>query len=264
MSLKEKLMNSLFLKTFNLIKKQPKFLIFALAFDFLFVASVYGIGFLMGVLIPANIFSAGPLNAKMILAILLPLIVYPLILLLAYSFFKHVILNFVKSLINDEPLSFKRFSEFYFLNLIIFSAIGLVTIVIGIFLRRIANQQAFSIVYMITITLIFIFSYTWVNISHSIFTDGKSIKETILKSYMPVFNKIHSYLPVIIFSVIFLLAFNGVFYILAMPFKSWVFSHPTAYATIFKAISFITIYLTFMFNRLYFYLITKEKLGSSS
>ena len=102
---------SLFIKSFKLAKSNPNKVGLMILFDLLFLFSVYALYrislfFAQSLVVPQTLLSVS-------IFIIFSLIYY-LTILFAYSFFKYIILDYIKSLFEKTEISFKKLGQFYF------------------------------------------------------------------------------------------------------------------------------------------------------
>ena len=230
-------------------------------FDLMFFSSVYGLQnlsqyFAQSLVLPTTILSA-------VIFIIFSLIYY-LIVLLVYSFFKYSILDFIKSLFGKTEFSFKRLGHFYSLNIIIAGIFLAIMLSLSFILGSI--KQSYQPFVFIFLALPYsLFLYITINISHSLFYQGASIKDTIKKSFKITFTKIKSYretiLIMIVFALVLWLLFLGSGYLIRFLTSKNYSLYLTSYAY-FKQISIIVVdlvfYLVILINRISFYALVKN------
>ena len=120
--------------------------------------------------------SAG--NISLIAGILLLSILYYAVLLLIYSFFKLCALGLVKSAVEKSGFSFRRLGKFYLLNLLMFSAILITSILVGLILSSAKENFMLWVVGLLGVPY-FIIAYIFMNVSHSVFAQKYLIKESL-------------------------------------------------------------------------------------
>src|SRR3989338_4258597 len=189
---KTKISGSLFIKSFNLAKSSPGKTGLMALFDALFIASIFALNGLTQYLTSGFIETLiSPTLPSAAIFIIFSLIYY-LIALFAYSFFKYSILDFIKSLFERTEFSFKRLGQFYSLNIII-AGIFLAVMLLANFLLASIKQAYAPFVFIFLAVPYMLFLYATVNISHSLFYQGYSIKESIKKGFKITFTKIRIY-----------------------------------------------------------------------
>ena len=107
---------SLFIKSFKLAKSNPNKTGLMILFDALFLVSIFALNAL------ATYFAqslAAPTILSSALVFIAFSLIYYLIALFAYSFFKYSVLDCINSLFEKTEFSFKRLAQFYSLNIII-------------------------------------------------------------------------------------------------------------------------------------------------
>ena len=262
--------DSLFLKSFKLAKSSPNKTGLMILFDGLFFILFFYILPILNRYISQNLIIA-PIkftsNSAFIIFVLITTLlklVYYLIVLFIYSFFKYSILDFVKSLFENTEFSFKRLGQFYSLNIIIAGIFFAVMMLLNFILASIQQSYA-PFVFIILAVPYVLFLYVIINTSHSLFYEGDSIKNTIKKGFRMAFTKIKSYRETILIIVLFALAlwllfFGSGYSIQFIASKNYnLYLNTYAY---FKQVSIIVfdivVYLVILINRISFYSVVKE------
>ena len=198
------------------------------------------------------------------LILLIFTLIYYLITLLVYSFFKYSILEFIKSLFDKAEFSFKRLGQFYSLNIMI-AGIFFAIMFLANFLLASVKAQYRPFVFIFLAVPYLMFLYIIVNTSHSSFYQGASIKDAIKKGFEITFKKIKVYretiLIMILFALLLWLVFFGSGYLVRLIASKNYNLYLNAYAY-FKQASIIIFDIVFYFiiliNRISFYAIVKE------
>ena len=254
MKIKNLIKNSLFAKSFDLAKSNPGKIGLMILFDASFLASFYYIlplilGYFAGTIL---LFQSG----AFIYAYLLFEFIYRLLQIFVYSFFKYSILDFIKSLFQKTEFSFKRLVQFYLLNI---SLILPLFIAFNFVLGSVkeAYRPYFFIITGIPISL---FLYAILNLAHSFFSEGNSIKNSLKKSFSLAFEKMKAYRETIGVIILTLLVL-GVFFLIAGYLIR--FSTSGNYLLYLKAYSYFktatiaivdfVIYFIIVINRISFY-----------
>lgn len=244
----------LFLKSFELLKNNPNKFGLIILFDVLFLVSIYILQKLVG-------YFAGSLSIPVTLAsafiyIIFSLIYY-LILLFVYSFFKYCILDLVKSLFEKIEFSFNKLGHFYLLNVILILP---ALLVFSFLLENIKDYyQPFAfLAFGIPLS---IFLYPLVNISQSYYYNGTSIKQSICKGFSTTFTKLNIYKQTILimilsaFFLLLLLLGSGYLMSFIAPKNFNLYVYFTNATIIFF---YLVFYLVILINRISFYQITKK------
>ena len=198
--------------------------------------------------------------------------------LFLYSFFKYCLLDFIKSLFGPSKFSFKRLGQFYLLNIIIAAIFFVVSIIAGAVLINLKESyqpyvfillaSPFWVIYnkYAVISLHSLIFYIVVNLSHSLFYEGASLKDTIKNGFAVTFTKIRRYRKtvsvIILAAVIFGILFLGINYLIkTIASKNfYLYISVNAY---FQQASLVIFDLAFYFiilvNRISFYKIAKER-----
>ena len=189
---------SLFIKTFNILKSNPDKLGLMVLFDALFLISAFGLQTLF------RYFSqsfALPITLSAGIIFLVFSLVYYLIVLFVYSFFKYCVLDFIKSLLEKTSFSFNRLGQFYALNIIIAGIFLAVMLALNFILANI--KQAYQpFVFIVLAAPYVLYLYAITNISHSLFYQGASIKHSIKNGFKITFTKIRSYRETILIMIL--------------------------------------------------------------
>lgn len=254
--------HSLNAKTFYAIKSNPMLFFNTLVFDFLFLVILYYINVLTRLSLPTE--EALTPNIGFVVSFLLFTMIYLLLLIFIYSFLKYCILDFIKMLVDlswkfrkitrEKKFDLSRFFKFCFLNLIILvSSFIMFTILNAVYFFSV-KQEYLNIIFLLTMVPLFLFIYAYLNITHSLFTLGFDLKETIRKGFV-LLKKIRSYYVVFISSVLFILAYSLIYFIIALIITSLTSVNLPVYNIVFTVITTVVFYLIIAFNRTYFYLI---------
>ena len=228
-------------------------------FDAMFLVSFFGLQILA-----TNFSQSIAVFATSAIIFIILSLIYYLIVLFVFSFFKYSILDFIKSLFEKTGCSFKRLGQFYSLNLII-AGIFFAIMILANFLLASIKEQYRPFVFIFLAAPYLLFLYVIINTSHSLFYQDNSIKDTIKKSFSITFTKIKIYretiLIMIIYALVLWLLFFGSGYLLRLLTSKNYSLYLNAYAH-FKQISVIAFDLVFYFiiliNRISFYSIIKE------
>ena len=191
-------------------------------------------------------------------------LIYYLIILFAYSFFKYSILDFIKSLFEKTEFSFKKLGQFYSLNIIIAGIFFAIMVAANFVLASIKQTYAPFVFILMAIPYL-LFLYVIINTSHSLFYEGASIKDSIKKSFSIIFTKMKIYretiLVMIIFGLFLWLLFYGSGYLLRILTSKNYSLYLSAYSY-FKQASIIAFdlvfYLIILINRISFYAVIRE------
>lgn len=253
---------SLFIKSFRLLKSNPNKTGLMVLFDALFLISAYGLQILF------RYFSqslALPMNLSAGIIFLVFSLVYYLIVIFVYSFFKYSILDFIKSLFNETESSFKRLGQFYSLNIIIAGIFFAIMFVLNFILASVKQPyQPFIFIFLAVPYVLFL--YVIMNISHPIFYQGASIKQSIKNSFKITFTKIKSYreaiLMMILAALILWLLFLGSGYLIQLLGSKNYSLYLNVYSYFKKAsiiIFDVVFYLVILVNRISFYYISMQE-----
>ena len=233
-------------------------------FDGLFLASIFALNRLAQYFTPALIGAIiAPTLTSAAVFIIFSLIYY-LIALFAYSFFKYSILDFIKSLFEKGEFSFRHLGKFYSLNIII-AGIFFAVILAANFLLASIKQTYAPFVFIFLAIPYLLFLYVIINTSHSLFYEGASIKESIKRSFRSTFTNMKIYretiLVMIVFGLFLWLLFYGSGYLIRILTSKNYSLYLSSYAY-FKQASIIAfdvaVYLIILINRISFYALIRE------
>src|SRR3989338_2665857 len=252
---------SLFIKSFKLAKSNPNKVGLMILFDLLFLFSVYALYrislfFAQSLVVPQTLLSVS-------IFIIFSLIYY-LTILFAYSFFKYIILDYIKSLFEKTEISFKKLGQFYSLNIIIAGIFFAIMFLANFLLASIKPEyRPFVFIFLAIPYLLFL--YVIVNISHSSFYQGASIKEAVKKSFRIAFTKMKIYRETILIMILLALAlwllfFGSGYLIRLLASKNYsLYLNTYAYFKQASIIVFdIAFYLVILINRVSFYAAIRE------
>ena len=252
---------SLFLKSFGLLKSNPNKAGLMVLFDVLFLVSFFGLQTL-SLYYAKNL--ALPTDLSSAIVFIAFSLIYYLIALFAYSFFKYSIMDFIKSLFENKEFSFKRLGSFYSLNILIVGIFFAIMLVFNFILASVKlPYQPFVFTFLAVPYSLFLYVIT--NIAHSSFYQGASIKDSIKKGFRITFKKIKSYkeiiLTIILAALLLWLLFFGSGYLLKLLTSKNYNLYLNTYAYFTEAskwLSTIVFYLIIFINRISFYAIVKE------
>ena len=259
----------LFIKSFKLAKSNLNKTGLIVLFDALFFISFVYILPILNLYINQNItppetFSSNFILTAFILIIMLLKLIYYLIILFVYSFFKYSILDFIKSLFSKTKFSFNRLGQFYVLNIIIAGIFFAIMLLLSFILENVKlSYRPFVFIFMAIPFLLFL--YVVINVSHSLFYQGSSMKDSIKNGFKITFAKIRIYretiLIIILAALLLWLLFLGSGYLIRFIANKNYNLYLSAYAY-FKQSSIIVFdivfYLVILINRISFYAIIRE------
>ena len=247
---------SLFIKSFRLAKSNPNKTGYMILFDLLFLGSLYVLQFLSQYFAQSLAIAQSLASA---LVFIVYSLIYYLIALFFYSFFKYINLDFIKSLFENTEFSFKKLGQFYSLNILI-AGIFFAAMILANLLLASTKVQYRPFVFIVLAVPYLLFLYAVINIAHSLFYEGSSIKESAKKSFKIAFTKMKIYretvLIMILFALLLWLLFLGSGYVVRLLTSKNYSLYLNAYAY-FKQISIVVVdavsYLAILLNRISFY-----------
>lgn len=253
---------SLFLQSFRLAKSNPNKTGYMVLFDFLFLVTIYVLQALSQY--AANSIIITPTLSTFYIFLLFSVIYY-LIVIFTYSFFKYVVLDYIKSLFEKTEFSFKRLGQFYALNIVI-AGIFFAVILLGNFVLASIKSQYRPYIFIIMAVPYLLLLYVLLNTSHSLFCRGNSVKESLKKGLKTTFARLKVYRETILIMilcalVLWLLFFGSGYLIRLVASKNY--SLYLTYYAYFKQASIvvfdIVFYAVILINRISFYSVIKEE-----
>ena len=247
-----------FFNALNAINKNKKSLLYVVLFDVLFLAAL----FILGQVFNAISYSVAATQTYKLLSLAA---LYYLALLFIYSLFKYIVLSFIKSVFGKNKLDFNRLGKFYLLNIVIF--IILLSLFFLLSILAVSIKQGIAPYASLLILFLFaVFAYAFVNISQVLFYEGKGLGGS-LRLGAKHFGKFDKYYGVYLviaaaFAVIFLLfsIFGNLLKFTLFQDYNSLLKYGDIYTIVFVHAVGIIFYIAILFNRYYFYNITKEKL----
>ncbi len=256
---------SLFVKSFRLAKANPNKTGLMVLFDVLFLISIFALNRLIQYISPFLIGGIiAPTLATGILFVTFSLIYY-LIALFTYSFFKYSVLDSIKSIFANTDSSFNRLGQFYALNIVIAGIFFAVMLAANLIMGSIQTSYAPYVFIVLAIPYL-LFLYVITNISHSLFFQGASIKDSVKKGFTITFTKMKVYRETVLVMIVlalflWLLFLGGGYLVRFIGAKNYTL-YLSLYAY-FKQASIIVFdivfYLAILINRLSFYDSTRER-----
>lgn len=251
----------LFFKSIKLAKSNLNKTGLMVLFDVMFLASLFVL-YKLGAYFAQSI--GAPRTAASSLIFIIFSLAYYLAVLLAYSFFKYCIMDFIKSLFCKTEFSFKRLGQFYSLNIVIAGIFFAAALLLNMVLAGIkASYQPFVFIFLAVPYLLAL--YAIINISHSLFYNGASLIEAIKKGFGIAFTKTSSYretiLIMIVIALILWLLLAGSGYLISL-FASQNYALYISIYGYFKQAAVIVFdlafYLAILINRISFYSIIRS------
>lgn len=256
MGIKNLVKNSLLVGSLRLIKENPGKIGLMILFDALFLVFFF-------VLKRFFEYFAGqfplPTTSGALYIFIIFTFIYYLLLLFAYSFFKYSLLSFVKSLFDKPRFSLDRLWDFYLLNVIIAGIFFGIMLALNLLLASVKQNYAPYLFILLAIPYA-LFLYVIVNLAHSVFYNGASIKGALKRIFNAAFTKMKVYRETV-FLMIFAafaawLVFLGSGYLIR-SFTSGNYTNYLIAYSYFRQISIIVIdvliYLIILINRISFY-----------
>jgi len=232
------LANSMLVRTFNHIKKNPKNLLYIILFDALFFVSAYEVNQLRSFLPGSYAWSVLQL----------------ILLLFLASCFKFFILDYVRGFFDKAKFRLNRIWGFFTLNLIIWAAFALLIFAVNVIVVLAFKMEYSRVALSFVAIFILFFLYAALNISHSFFALGNGVKDS-LKATLK--GGIRNYVGIYLFSALAFFAYILFFTVIGYAIQSLIkselsYSFTPVYIKVFVALAFVLIYALMIFNRVYF------------
>jgi hypothetical protein len=247
-----------FFKALNLVNRSRKSLLYAVIADLFFFAVLYFLGRI------SNTIGLGALENKEISKLLFMALVYYMLLLFVYSFFKYIVLHIIKSCFKQKRIDLNRLGKFYMMNILLFLELFLVFFLLSLLAASIREGIA-PYVSLLILLLYSMAAYGFINLAQILFFEGKGLWESQIAAGKNI-RKLGQYYGVYLVITAALLAIFLIFGLFGNALKVTLFQD---YNSLLKfgdayAITFIhslaaIFYIAVLFNRYYFYTIVKEK-----
>ncbi|MEK6942841.1 MAG: hypothetical protein AABX00_02155 [Nanoarchaeota archaeon] len=230
-----------------------------LLFDVSFFASFYYIIPLLFEYIASKITPSQ--TQTFLFLVLLMSVGYLLLMTLVYSFFKYSLLEIVKSLFQKKSFSFARLWNFCLMNIIIILPTFLIFNAVLGGVKEAYRPYAFVLL-GIPVSLLL---YAAINISHSLFYEGASLKKSLKAGFNVTFSKIHIYKEQIGAFALAGISLWALFLIFGFALRSFTSQNYTLYLSAYSyltnaeyIISYLVFYFVIFVNRISFYRILRE------
>ena len=253
---------SYFIKSVKLAKSNTNKIALMILFDVLFVIAAFSLNKI------SKYFSQSIYVQQLLWPIVTFIVLYLfyyLLMLLVYSFFKYLVLDYIKSLFEKSEFSFDRLGQFYGLNVVV-AGIFFASLVIFNYILNYIQQSYRPIVFIIVAAPYLLFLYIMLNSSHSLFYNGSSILASLKNGIKITFTKIKVYRETILFMIIaalllWLLFFSAGYIIRLSASKNYSF-YLSAYSYYKQAtiiVFDVVLYFVILINRITFYSLIKER-----
>ena len=250
----------------NKVKDRKKTIFYTMLIDLLFLGALYLLNIIANKIFPDPAGTFIGASSRILLTIIL-MLVYVFIIVIAYSFFKFLILKKIRSLFDKEKLDFSMFDTFLFSNTSLLGILFLISVFISLLSITTIKIEALATVRDAILMIIGIFGYLLINTAHSLFAQGTDRAGTIIKeSFNLVIGNFRKFIPLIIFTTTAFFLLAGAYYLFDWALLK-ILGDAIAntgvyltYATINTILIFILAFGLVAFNRVYFYtLINKIK-----
>ena len=198
-----KIKNSLWWKSYSLIRQNSKLALYIFILDLMFIALLYGFSFVSQQILPEDpsvYFQFGSSGA-LIISVSIAL-VYILIMIFIYSFFKYGVLDMIHSMIRNTKFDFGKLVKFYKLNIVVFGLPFLVFVLFYVVTLLALRREVQPVISWIFLIIVAIFAYPYYNIAHTLFTRNYDIKKILGISLKLTLRKFKNYIVVYFFSIL--------------------------------------------------------------
>ncbi|MBU0615428.1 MAG: hypothetical protein KJ601_05015 [Nanoarchaeota archaeon] len=213
--------------------------LYTLFCDFVFLLVLYT----LGQYFTPYIKDIAPIKPVVVVALVL---LYYLIMILAYSAVKFVIVH----LITDKKISFKGGGKFFLANLVTILAVSVGSLIVFTALNLMFIANFFKWIAAAYILAFLFFFYPYFNYMHFFFVKGKRYN----KKALALVKHVGRYARAYGWSILLILLFFVVMGLITLIFKD-----NLVYATINKIITAVFFYCLLAYNRYYLYSVVKEE-----
>ncbi len=264
--LKNKFFTSALAGCWNTVKDSKKTLFCTMLIDLLFLCSLYLLNILANSIFPDPSRLLVGASSKIFLVIVL-MLVYVFMIIMAYSFFKFMIIRKVRSLFvkGKEYLDFSSFDSFLFSNILLLGLFFMISVFISLISITTIRIEALTTVRDVFLIVIGLFAYLTVNAMHSLFAQGIDHAGTAIKrSLNMVIGRFSKFIPIIIFTVAAFFILSGAYYLFdwtLLKILGTAVTNPSiylVYASINTILIFIFAFGLVAFNRVYFYILISK------
>ena len=239
---------------FTYILKKPLYAGAMVVLDGIFLAVWLYLQRFIAVVMPQNAGQSGMLSS---IGIFLLIALDFFILVFLYSLFKYCILHFMRRMDKSVGLKFDKLMHFYGINLALIAIFTAFYLSVGGFLQSGLRTEFVRTAAMIIAVPYLLFSYTWLNIAHSLFAKSWGTSKVLRNSFSFMFRKIPSYRSVYFFSAAVLLALATIYYLAGIGLGKFGWD-AGAFVRFFAVFSSIVLYCLMALNRIGFYLSVKK------
>lgn len=257
------LKRSCFLRTISLIRKNKKEAGLIILFDALFFISLFSSSRLVSLVLEQNsiaIQSLGRSYLSGMVFIGVFTIVYTLLILGLYSIFKIFIINTILRILGKKEVAYSLFKRMVALNALLYGGFLLVLVVMDNVIKWSVRAEYIKITRGLFALALFLVIYLFIMTSNVFFSEGLSIGKILKKTFNCIL-KPRKYVSVFVFSILILMLFYTLYYIIALFIASFFIN--SAYPYYVQVFTYITtgmFYLIFLFfNRICFFVVVWEE-----
>ena len=256
--LKERFSHSALRESWNTVSGNKRKFFLTTAFDVSFLVLLALLNIALNILFP-NPQSMAYGATKNMMAILLVMLAYLCIALFFYTFFKHRILHKIMEMHEKKEAGHRGFNSFLLLNIFMMGTFLLAFLLLSLLFITTVKIEALQLLRNVSFALFGIFAYFAANTAHSLFIQGKGIRESVSGTLDMIFGRPREYIGMICFTTVAFFILAGAYYALDWAVlkvigtaiqSAPVFFGYAIYNTIIVAALALGL---FAFNRVYFY-----------
>ncbi|MFA5797721.1 MAG: hypothetical protein WC916_06855 [Candidatus Woesearchaeota archaeon] len=254
--------HSVWKKSWKSFSSRPIIALWIFLLDIGILASFILLRSVVGLMVPEqfDLISAAQKNMLVFLGIAGIFLLYVVLLALAYSFFKYIILGQIKSFSKTHTFDMKTLRNLFFMNLLLFVCFFIILMFFTLLFSAVNSVQTWiGITIFAGFIIILFLLYIFWNFMHSTCILGHGFWPSMKKSFRHLWTS--SYLGLIVFNVGIIIVYVILFLVLALLFKYVLTSSFGIFLQVGTIVSLIVVYILFMFNRVHFYFIAEKHIG---
>jgi hypothetical protein len=256
--LKERLARSALRESWKTAAGNKKKFLLTIAFDASFLVLLALLNIALNTLFP-NPQGMSYGATRNLLTILLVVLAYLSIALFFYTFFKHRILHKINHMYEKKEEGYSRFNSFLLLNVFMIGTFLLSSILLSLLFITTVKIDALQTVRNVFFALYGASAYLAVNTAHSLFAQGKGIRESVSGTLDMIFSRPIMYLGITFFTIAAFFVLAGAYYALDWAALKTIGTAIQQPAVFFGYAAYNTIIVAALalgilaFNRVYFY-----------
>ena len=251
----DKIKSSIVYKSFRLFFSRPQNILFFILIDLVFITLLVILNGLMGLLL--NTLKSSPIILTLTITAINVIAV-----IIFYSIAKKKVLDVLFSYKDNKTISWSELKAFIVMNFIIYFIFFIIIFIVAGLVYFTIKEDYFKNIISVLLIIISIIAYAFINIAHIKYTKNKSFG-FVLKSSWDSIGKFESYKPIVSSIIIFLsyLLFISAISVL-VTYIAFRMTQNTSileiYTMIVTIIGIIILYISHLFNRIYYLNLIKE------